>query len=80
MDKDLAKDLATRGFMAMSQLTQALPVLKQNCGEAEYKTYLKAIGAVSASISTEIVHRVFAEHPEIEKEFEAKVTKNGRLF
>lgn len=80
MDKDLAKDLATRGFMAMSQLTETLPVLKQHCDAAEYKTYLKAIGAVSASISTEIIHRAFAEHPEIEKEFEAKIAKHGRLF
>lgn len=80
MDKDLAKDVATRGFMAMSQLTELLPVLKQHCDEAEYKTFLRAIGAVSASISTEIIHRTFAEHPEIEKEFEAKITKYGRLI
>jgi hypothetical protein len=80
VDKDLAKDLVTRAFMAMSLLTKLLPALNEHCDESEYPAYLKAIGTASAAISTEIIHRVFAAYPDIEKEFEAKITAYGRLF
>ncbi|HEV8015212.1 MAG TPA: hypothetical protein VGP48_06745 [Stellaceae bacterium] len=72
MDKDLAKDLVRRAFKAMSILGDSLPMLKAHCDETEYRAYLKAIGNTGAAISTEIIHRVFAEHPDIEKEFEAR--------
>lgn len=79
MNRDLAKDLALSAFRAMRELSDWLPTLKEHCDDSEYQGYLKAIGTASASISTEIIHKVFAAYPDIEQELEAKVARYGRL-
>ncbi len=80
MDEDLAKHVATATFRAMSELTNLVPLLKQHCNAAEYEPYLKAIASVTGLASSALLHKVFLAHPEIEKEFDAKIAKYGKLI
>ena len=80
MDKDLARHVARVGFSTMNQLSHLLELLKDQCDPEEYQTYLKAIGTVGASISTEMISRVVALYPELEVEIEAKIKKYGLVI
>ena len=80
MDRDLAKHVASVTIRAISQLGELVPLLKEHCDAAEYEPYLKAIATVSAVASTEMLNKVFSSHPDIEREFEAKISKYGRVI
>ena len=80
MERDLAKHVVAVGFHSLSLLESLVPILKQHCGQDEYAKYLKAIGAVSAEVTTEIFNQVFQEHPDLEAEVEQKIKKFGQFI
>jgi hypothetical protein len=80
MNQDIAKLLALTVFQSSSQISGIIPLLKENCSEDEYKPYLVSIASISAEINFQILNKIFAEHPEIKKEFDEKIKKYGRAF
>ena len=81
MDEELARHVATVAFKAMSDLTGLLSLLKRHSRDkAEYNRYSNLIASLTGSISSELLSEIFSNHPEIEKEFDAKITKYGKLI
>ncbi len=79
MNRDVAKQVATAAVRASTQLTSLLPSLKAECDPVEYARLLRCVASVCGHISREILHPVFAQHPDLEKEFEESVNKSGRV-
>jgi hypothetical protein len=80
MDRDLAKHVVAVGFHSLSLLESLIPILKKHCSADEYSEYLKAIGTVSAEVSTQIFGKVFQEHPDLEAEVEQKIKRYGQFI
>ncbi len=80
MEKDLAWYVITVAFRSTNPLQDLLLLLKEHCPAAEYEKYGKAIARAIHGVQRELISRVVAEHPELEKEMEAKVVKYGRVF
>jgi hypothetical protein len=80
MDRELAKHVIAVGFHSLSLLESLIPILKQHCGKDEYAKYLKAIGAISAEVTTEIFNEIFKDYPDLEEEVENKIKKYGQFI
>jgi hypothetical protein len=80
MNRDLASHVVAAGFHSASILQDLLPLLKEHCDQAEYDLYLKAIASVSTELSLEIFEKIFAEHPDLKEEVDAKITKYGKFI
>ena len=80
MEKDLAWYVITIAFRSTNPLQDLLLLLKEHCPAAEYEEYGKAIARAIHGVQRELISPVVAEHPELEKEMEAKVAKYGRVF
>lgn len=80
MNRDVAKQVATAAVQASTQLTSLLPTLKAECDSVEYDRLLRSVASVCGHISREILHPVFAEHPDLEKDLEKSVNKHGRVL
>ena len=80
MDRDLAKHVLAVSFHSISYLQSLIPILKQHCSQNEYSEYLKAIANASAELSTEILNKVFREHPDLEAEVEQKIKRFGQFI
>jgi hypothetical protein len=80
MEKDLAWYVITMAFRSTNPLEDLLHLLKEHCAAPEYEEYGKAIARAIHGVQRELIERVVAEHPELEKEMEAKVAKYGRVF
>ncbi len=75
MEKELARHLALTAWRSFTDLARVIPLLQRHCTDAERQTYVKAIGAAGASINEEILDRVFAAHPDLKQDLEAKIAK-----
>lgn len=80
MDKELARHVITVGFHSLSLMEGLIPLLKTHCDNAEFQTYLKAIGAVSAEMSLEIFNKIFEEHPDLQNEVAQTIDKYGKFI
>jgi len=80
MDRDSAKHVATATVQASTRLTSVLPLLKAQCDSAEYARLLRSIASACGHIAREILHPIFAEHPDLEKEFEESVNRHGKVL
>jgi hypothetical protein len=80
MDKELARHVAATAFRSAVELSDMLPILKEHCDKSENETFLKAIASASAAIHLEIGKKVFAQYPDLEHEFEARIKTFGRLI
>jgi hypothetical protein len=80
MDKELARHVARVAFKSSTEINDLIPFLKAFSSEEEYMSYVKYIASASASISTDLLQRVFLEHPDLEAEFEEKISKYGRYI
>jgi hypothetical protein len=78
MDQELSRRIIRATFQSNGVLEDLLPALKAGCAEDEYRTYARAIAAVIAESGLQIMNRIFAEHPELEAEVDAAITKTGR--
>ena len=79
MNRDLAKWVATTAVRTSTQLSSLLPPLKTQCDAAEYARLLRSVASVCGHISREILHPVFAEHPDLEKDLEESINKFGQV-
>lgn len=80
MERALARHVVTRAFRAGEEITALVPLLKAACGEAEYRPLALAIARAAAGIKTEIIDRIYAEHPEIEAEIAREITRYERVL
>jgi len=80
MDDELAKHIVVTGFRSASALQELIPLLKEHCDITEYEKYLKAISAVSAEISIEILNPLFNDYPHLKNDVEQKIDKYGKFI
>ena len=80
MNRDLARHIATTAIEASTQLTSLLPLLKGHCDPAEYASQARSIASVGGHITREILHPIFAEHPDLETELEESIKKYGKVL
>ncbi|HZP20081.1 MAG TPA: hypothetical protein VFB16_07700 [Bauldia sp.] len=50
-----------------------IPVLQDRCSPDEYQAYLKGIVSCLAESSMQLMNRIFAEHPALEEEIDARM-------
>lgn len=79
MERKLARKVAVAAIKSSSTLSNLLPILKEHCRPAEYEEIRKAISAIAADISIEVLRRVFKAHPDLERELDAAITSDKPL-
>lgn len=62
MERALAKHVVAQAFRAAGQITSLVPLLKAHCGDEEYPALAKAIACAAASIKSEVIDRIYAQH------------------
>ncbi len=77
MDRDLAKHVVTVSIKTASRLGDLVPLLKEHMPPQEYEIHAKAIARAVYAIGHEITDRIFAEHPDLDREIEAQIKKFG---
>ena len=77
MEIHLARHIVRVTFRSWGLITDLIPLLKRHCEPDEYEVFKKAIGTLSGDFSTELLKKVFAAHPELEKEVDEKLKKYG---
>jgi hypothetical protein len=55
-------------------------ILKKNCSGDEYDAYANAIAKAIASVQLEVLNRVMASHPSLERELEINIEKYDRYL
>ncbi|MBI3700387.1 MAG: hypothetical protein HY242_08075 [Afipia sp.] len=80
MEVDLARHIARCVFLSSRQLSELIPILKDNCSADEYQQFTKGIATVIAHMNLELMNKICAEHPQVEKEIEADMAKYGRFL
>lgn len=80
MDRQLAKHVVFTGFRSGCLLQELVPLLKAHCEMGEYEQYSKAIAAVSAEISIEILTPLFKLYPDLKTEVDAAIEKYGQII
>jgi hypothetical protein len=80
IDVNLARHVARCVFLSSRQISELIPILKENCSPDECKDYTKGIATVLAHINFELMNKLCAEHPQLEKEIEADIAKYGRYL
>jgi len=77
---DLARHVARAAFRSSRELGELVPFLKDRLGAEEYKVYAKAIGSAVAAIQIDLMNKLIADHPGLEAEIEASISKFGRYL
>jgi hypothetical protein len=80
MDQELARHVVVTGFRSASVLQELIPLLKEHYDTSKYEKYVKAISAVSAEISIEILNPIFSDYPNLKDEVDRKIDKYGKLI
>jgi hypothetical protein len=80
MEKELAWHLIRATFRSTAELQALIPLLKEHCGEKEYKIYGRALARAIDKINVELANRIFSSHPELKAEVESKISKYGRVI
>jgi hypothetical protein len=57
-----------------------LLLLKEGCTELEYRDYAMAIAKAIHCTQSELMGKVFAAHPELEQQVEAKIAQYGMVI
>ena len=78
MDRETAKVVAVAAFRSSAEINNLIPMLKSVCTEPEYSEWRDSIAMASLQISTNILMKVFAEHPDLEAEIGAHYERFGR--
>jgi len=80
MERELSQLVATTAFRASADVGNFLSSLKGNCSPEEYEKFSMPLAECSADIYLKVLKPIFQMHPLIEKEFDEKVQKYGRVF
>lgn len=79
MDNELAEFIARVAFKNSSELSKLIPLLKDHLEQDEYEQYAKTISKITGLVSTEIILKIFDEHPDIDAKFKETIQKYGKL-
>jgi hypothetical protein len=77
---DLARHVARAVFLSSRELGELVPFLKDRLGAEEYAVYAKAIGSAIAALQLDVMNKLMTDHPGLEAEIEASITKYGRYL
>jgi hypothetical protein len=72
-------DMIRVSFRIGRQLKDLLLPLKEQCGPEEYRDHARAIAGALHGVSTALVDRALAAHPELSKRIEAELAESGRI-
>ncbi len=78
MDRPTAKVIAVAAFQSAAGINNLLPMLKTILPEPEYNEWRDSIAMASLEISKNILAKVFAEHPDLQSEFDIHYERFGR--
>ena len=80
MNIDLARHVVRAAYRSSRELSNLFPLLKEHLDTNEYQRYAKAIAAAIAATQLEVVNAATADHPALEAEIEAQISKYDRLL
>ena len=80
MNIDLARHVVRAAFRSSRELSSLLPLLKEHLDANEYQRYARAIASAIAATQLEVVNAVTADHPALETEIEAQMSKYDRYL
>jgi hypothetical protein len=79
MDKDLARIVLVAALESTRSISEIVPLIKKHCGPELQQQLSLAIASSVADIQSELIDEVYAIHPDLKAEFEARYKKYGRL-
>lgn len=79
MNKDLADFVARVAFKNASELSKLIPLLMDNLDEVEAKKFTTAITKIAELISTDVLFKIYDEHPDIHADFKKTMEMYGKL-
>lgn len=79
MNKDLADFVARIAFKNASELSKLIPLLMDNLDEAEAKKFTTALTKIAELISTDVLFKIYDEHPDIHADFKKTMEMYGKL-
>ena len=80
MNRDSALQLATNAVRACTHLSSLLSVLEEQCEPSEYARLLRSIASACAHIGDEVLTPLFKEHPDVERELDARIEQRGSVI
>jgi hypothetical protein len=80
MNIDVARHVIRAAFRSSRELSNLLPLLKDNLDAVEYQRYTMAIAAAIAATQLEVINTITADHPELEAEIEMQISKYDRVL
>ena len=80
MERELAKLIALTAFRSSAEINNLVPILKEQCSDADYRSFAMAIASASTEIGQQLLNKVYSLYPDIKGELEARVKKYGRAF
>jgi len=79
VDKSVARTLAVAAIKSTTMLTQVLPRLKDQCPSEEYEAFRSTIAGIAGDISIDILGKIFAAHPDLERQLDEAI-RDGRTL
>jgi hypothetical protein len=80
MDSELAWHIIGVSFRVARELQDLLPILKERCDAEEYRDYAQGVARSIHAISTALIDKTVALHPELTARIEADLAKFGRVL
>lgn len=80
MDREIARHVARVAFRASADLGDLVPLIKEHCSQDEYQKLGRAITSASAGIGLDVLNLVFADFPDLKREFDENVKTYGRIL
>ncbi len=79
MEKEIAEYVSHVLVRSASETSRLMPILKRHLDEDEYVQYRDALVKISKTIATDLLFKIYAEHPEIDEKFDRIIEEYGRL-
>ena len=80
METELARHVVIVAFRSAALLQELIPLLKEHCDEAEYRSFIEGIAKAIDSINVEVTEKVLSRHLELRSEIENKMSKYGQMI
>lgn len=79
MNKELAEFVARVAFKNASELSKLIPILKNSSDQEQVGDLANAITKIAELISTDILFKIYDEHPVIHANFKKAIEIYGKL-
>ena len=80
MDRDVAKIVLHATHRSGRELADLVPFIKAHCDAADYERLSIAIATVLHDLHATVQRPIYREHPELERDIEARMERFGRMF